>query len=108
MATDDGGSIVVEIDENEPGFEIATRESANGSVVEARRRFDESLTEIKKAAETALQAFTADGPWKPAGVELEFGVRFNAQVGAVIAKKSLEGHLKVKLIWGDRSSPENQ
>lgn len=100
MASDDGASIFVEIEETEPGFEIATR--GDGVIAEARRRFDESLGDIKHAAESALRTFAADGPFKPSGVEIEFGVRFNAEVGAVIAKTALEGHLVVKLSWADR------
>ena len=101
IATDDGHSVIVEVDETELGFEMATR--GDGAVAEARRRFNESLAGVKEAAEAALRTFTAEGPSSPSGVEIEFGVRFNAEAGAVIAKTSMEGHMVVKLTWEDRS-----
>ena len=35
----------------------------------------------------------------PEQVEVEFGVRLNAEAGAVIARTQAEGHLQVKLTW---------
>jgi len=36
----------------------------------------------------------------------EFGVKFNATAGAVIAKTSAEGHLTVTLTWSRRDVKE--
>jgi Trypsin-co-occurring domain 1 len=38
-------------------------------------------------------------PRRPDDLEVEFGVRLNAEAGAVIAKTQAEGHLKVELAW---------
>jgi hypothetical protein len=95
IATEDNHFVVVEVDDTEPGFELAARE---GAIVQAKRKFEESLKDVRVAAESALGVFTA-GTLNPDGVEVEFGVRLNAEAGAVIAKTSVEGHLMVKLIW---------
>lgn len=39
---------------------------------------------------------------KPDRLELEFGLRLDAEVGAVIAKASGQTHLKVTLSWEAR------
>ena len=92
---EDGGSVVVEMDETEPGFELVSRD---GPVAAARRRFEEALSGVRGAAEAALRAFR-DGALRPDEIEIEFGVRLNAETGAVIAKTAVEGHLTVKLTW---------
>ena len=38
-------------------------------------------------------------PRRSDDLEVESGVRLNAEAGAVIAKTQAEGHLKVKLAW---------
>jgi NTP-dependent ternary system trypsin peptidase co-occuring protein len=90
-----GGQVVVEVDDREPGFQLATKK---GAIAEAKRHFEDSLAEVREAATAALRVFR-DGELGLDGVEIEFGVRMNAEVGAVIAKSAVEGHLKVKLVW---------
>lgn len=90
-----GGFILVEVDDTEPGFE---RVSRDGSIIKAKETFEKALEDVKVAAQSALQVMTS-GPHSPEGVEVEFGVRLNAEAGAVVAKASLEGHLKVTLSW---------
>jgi hypothetical protein len=89
------GAILVEVDATEPGFERAT---LKGAIMESPKRFEESLANMGRAVASALEV-VRNGSANPDGVEIEFGVRLNAEVGAVIAKTSLEGHLMVKLIW---------
>jgi hypothetical protein len=93
-----GQPVVVEVDTREPGFRPA---GAGKAIAEARARFEEALGGVHDAAEAALRVFR-DGRLKPDGVEIEFGVKLNAEAGAVIAKTAVEGHLLVKLSW----SPE--
>lgn len=100
--TGDGDGIVVEIAENDAGFLRAA--SADGSVARAAATFDGALRDVARAADSALRTFR-DGPLKPDAVELEFGIKLNAEVGAVIAKSALEGHLAVKLSWS--STPQD-
>jgi Trypsin-co-occurring domain 1 len=96
------GAVVVEVDSQEPGFQSIARKP--GQVIyDAGSRFEDALENVRNAAVSALAKFR-DEVLDPDQVEIEFGVRFNAEAGAVIAKTSAEGHLVVKLAWS--RSPE--
>ncbi|MFC4534006.1 CU044_2847 family protein [Sphaerisporangium dianthi] len=94
----DDGSVIVEIDEADRGGFQSASISDDGIVFEAHARFEDALQNIKKAAAKTL-AILREDVLKPDDVELEFGVKFNAAVGAVIAKTSTEAHMTVKLSW---------
>lgn len=92
------GSIVVESDDDDPGMEAVSR---GGDLIgTATAKLEDSFQQVRDAAEAALAALRG-GDLKPDAVELEFGVKLNAAAGAVIAKTSVEGHLKVKMTWGE-------
>lgn len=38
---------------------------------------------------------------KPQEFELEFGIKIDAEVGALVSKVSSEGNLKIKMVWRD-------
>ncbi|HEY9736792.1 MAG TPA: CU044_2847 family protein [Trichocoleus sp.] len=38
-------------------------------------------------------------PQKPSEVELEFGIKIDGDAGAIVAKNSSEGNLRIKLVW---------
>ena len=38
-------------------------------------------------------------PEKPSEFELEFGIKIDAEAGAIVSKVSTEGNLKIKLVW---------
>jgi len=92
FATANGGFVVVEADADEPGVQRASRQ---GGIIDVKRRFEDSLADVRNAADSALAVFRS-GSLRPDGVEIEFGVRLNA----------VEGHLMVRLTWGkDESTP---
>jgi hypothetical protein len=96
------GTIVVESDDREPGFRSVSR---SGEIFhDAAGRFEDAFHNVREAAQSALAALRG-GDLNPDAVELEFGVKLNAAAGAVIAKTSVEGHLKVKMTWGQPSPP---
>ncbi|HEY8373647.1 MAG TPA: CU044_2847 family protein [Pseudonocardiaceae bacterium] len=98
----DGDSVLVEVDENEPGM---TRASRAKEVVEAAASsLGSALAGVRKAASEAVRRFR-DMDARPDEVQIEFGVRLNAQAGAVIAKSGVDGHLKVKLTWRRMDGP---
>lgn len=74
------------------------RAARSTGIIDVRQRFDEALENVRDAAVGALEIFR-DGRLNPDAVEVEFGVRLNAEVGAVIAKTATEGHLVVRLKW---------
>lgn len=89
----DGGSVVVEV-EVEPGLERASAPS--GVLRKATTTFEHALSEVRAAAGAALAQFRDLGPDE---VELKFGVKLDAQAGAVIARTGLQGQFEVKLKW---------
>lgn len=92
----DGERVLVEVGEQEPGVVEASRA---GDVIEAGvASLGAALSQVRDAAAEALRQFR-ELPSGPDEVQLEFGVRLNAQAGAVIAKTGAEGHFKVKLTW---------
>ncbi|GAA3935133.1 CU044_2847 family protein [Actinomadura viridis] len=93
----DQGSIVVEMDQDDPGFEMVSR--VDDVIGQSRTRLEDALKSVRGMAESALTALK-DVSVTPDTVELEFGVKLNAAAGAVIARTSVEGHMKVKLTWG--------
>jgi len=95
FASNSNQPIIVQMDDSEPGIGLATR---HGPILEAKKRFEEALQDVEGAAETVLRIFR-EGRLRPDGLEVEFGVRLNAEFGAVIAKTAMEGHFVVRLVW---------
>ena len=89
----------------EPGG--ARHVNRDNDAVRASRTFEQSLGAVRSAAESALRVLR-DGALKPDGVEIEFGVKMSAEVGAVITKGAAEGHLVVKLSWSSASGPAEE
>ena len=96
------GQVVVEVSETEPGVRPAGRGS--GQIADVGRRFEDALSEVRDAAASALEVFR-DGRLNPDEVTITFGVRLNAEAGAVIAKTTVEGHLTVELKWASAGAP---
>jgi hypothetical protein len=91
-----GGRVLVEVDDQEPGVARASR--VDDMVVQAKQSLEPALDSIRAMANVALEKLR-DLAERPDELEVEFGVRLNAEVGAVIAKTQAEGHLKVRLAW---------
>ncbi|MET8849222.1 CU044_2847 family protein [Amycolatopsis sp. NPDC004625] len=99
---DGGGSVVVEV-EGEPGLEHASVPS--GVLRKATTTFEHALGEVRVAAAAALAQFRGLGPDE---VELKFGVKLDAQAGAVIARTGLQGQFEVKLKWVRDGEPSTE
>ncbi|OLF14666.1 CU044_2847 family protein [Actinophytocola xanthii] len=93
---DDENDVLVEVDLDQP--EIGPVSRAGDLIRSASTSFDGALAHVRKAASVALASFR-DMDVRPDDVEVEFGVKLNAQAGAVIARTGVDGHLKVKLTW---------
>jgi hypothetical protein len=96
------GSVVAEVDSREPGFQSISRKPG-GVIYDVKGKFDEVLDSGHDAAASTSTKFR-DKVLDPEHVEIEFGMRFNAEAGAVIAKTSAEGHLSVMLTWSRQAS----
>jgi len=88
-------SIAVEIESDESGFEAAAAKNVRRWSAE---QFGAALARGRRAAEEALEQFRSMAR-PPAEIEIELGVKFVAEAGAVLAKTATEGHLVVKLTW---------
>jgi Trypsin-co-occurring domain 1 len=100
-----GGSVLVEIDE-QPGVARAGR--AGAVLREARTTFEQAVGEVRDAAAAALAQLTAMTR-APDEVELKFGIKLDAEVGAVIARTGIQGQFEVKLKWRrDESTVDGQ
>jgi hypothetical protein len=98
----DSGSVVVEIGEDEPGFELVDRDSV---IADTKKKLESAFADVRDGAEAALRVFRG-GSLNPDAVEVEFGVKLNAEAGAIIAKTSVEGHFQVKLAWTSGQRPD--
>ena len=95
---EDGGSIVVEVDEPEaPGGVM--RAARPGEVMEkAHQSFEAALDRIRPAASTIIKKLRGlHDP--PDEVEVEFGLKMSAEAGAVVAAAGAEANYKVTLTW---------
>jgi hypothetical protein len=92
----DGSDLLVEVDDQEPGIQRASR--TDDFIIQAKQSLDGAMDHIRAMATVTLTKLR-DLPRQPDNLEVEFGVRLNAEVGAVIAKTQAEGHIKVKLTW---------
>ncbi|MEV6522268.1 CU044_2847 family protein [Longispora sp. NPDC051575] len=93
---DAGDAVLVEVEFDGPDISPVSR--AGDVIQSATGSFGTALTQVRKAASVALETFR-DMDVRPDEVEVEFGVKFNAQAGAVIAKTGVDGHLTIKLKW---------
>ncbi|MFK0109101.1 CU044_2847 family protein [Streptomyces sp. NPDC091217] len=93
---DGDGFLVVEVAEDGPGVVEVSR--LGNAVVEAATSFEEGIDRIRTAAASALRRLR-DMPSRPDEVCLEFGMQFNAEFGAVLAKSGGEAHLNVTMTW---------
>jgi hypothetical protein len=89
-----GGSVIAEMD-GSPGVSRAGRQ---GVLETARGTLEGALTDVRDAAAAALDQFRGMAQ-KPHEVEITFGVKLDAQAGAIIARTGMQGHFEVKVKW---------
>jgi hypothetical protein len=96
---EDGNSILVEVEEAEgPGMVPAGRRGEKGAPERAQQTFEDAVEKIRPAATAITKKLRAlHDP--PDQVAVEFGLKLNAQAGAIIAAASTEANYKVTLTW---------
>jgi hypothetical protein len=97
----DGGSVVVELDDSRG----VSRVSLQSTLDKAKTTLESSLSEVRDLAAVALGKFREMSS-RPDEVEIKFGVKLDAQAGAVIARTGMQGHFEVKLKWKQDEEPE--
>lgn len=86
----------MEVSDDAPGLERISRDHEPGEVVRAGRRLEEALAHVRPSLRAVADTVRS---LAPDSYEVEFGMKFNAESGVVIAKTALEGHFTVKLQW---------
>jgi hypothetical protein len=89
-------TVLVEVADDEPGIERAAL--IDDVVVKAGASLDTAMDQVRAVANATIGK-VHELAREPEQVEVEFGIRLNAEVGAVIARTQTEGHLQVKLTW---------
>src|SRR5436853_7267537 len=95
---EDGGIIIVEVDEPETGGTTRAARRPGEIAEEAKETFEQALNKIRPATEKVITTHRGLAH-KPDEIEMEFGFSLNAVVGAVIASASTEASYKVTLRW---------
>jgi hypothetical protein len=90
-----GGVLRVEVDDTQAA---GNRPVGLGVVDKARQSLEAALTEVMPGV-NALMAHLQELASKPDEFGVEFGIKFTAEAGALIAKTALEGNIKVSLKW---------
>jgi hypothetical protein len=67
-------------------------------LVDAKTTLEGAPSEVRDAAAATIAQFQ-DMARKTDEVEIEFGVKLNAEAGAIIAKTGMEGHFQVTVRW---------
>src|SRR6516225_9377689 len=93
---EEGGSIVVEIDEPETGGTV--RAGREDKIEQARETFEEALNKVLPATKTVIEK-VRNMASKPDEIEVTFGVNLSTMAGAVIASVSTAANFSVTVRW---------
>lgn len=91
-----GNSISVEVEDVEGNLIPAA--SPNEVITRASQTFEDTLEKIKPAANVMITKLR-ELSHSPDEVQVEFGIKFSAEVGAIISSVSGEANYKVTLMW---------
>jgi hypothetical protein len=101
-----GGSVLVEIDENAGSGPAMRGLGKDRSTVTDRtdKTFEEATATVAPAARSLLARLRAtDDPADE--ISIEFGVQLSAQTGAFIASVAVEANFRVSMTWRGSSGP---
>lgn len=91
-----GGFLAVEVDGADG--RVMRGSPSSDALVEASDTFEAALENVRSAAEGILDQLRSLAQ-PPDEVAIEFGVKMNAETGAIIAKASGEANFKINLTW---------
>jgi Trypsin-co-occurring domain 1 len=95
-----GVPVLVEAEEDDYGVERVSR--ASDGVLKAAKGLEDAMGTARATILSALAAFDGLGFRE---LSLEFGLKLNAEAGALIAKAGAEAQLTVTAIWGPEAGP---
>jgi len=94
----DGGAIVVEVDEPAPKGGVVRAARPGEIAARAGQTFEDTLEKIKPAAQAIIAKLRGLSD-PPDEIGVEFGVKLSAEAGAFVASASAEANYKVTLKW---------
>jgi hypothetical protein len=101
---DDGGSVVIEVNEPPDGTVMRGLGKDRSALVEqADKTFEDATAAITPAARSLITRLRSMDD-APDEVGVEFGVQLSAQTGAFIASVAAEANFKVSMTWRRRAA----
>jgi len=94
---EDGNSVIVEVNELEPAGGI-TRVGRADEIAKASQTFESAIERIKPGAEVIIAKLRSLSE-PPDEVEVAFGLKLDAKIGAFIASSGIEANYTVTLKW---------
>jgi Trypsin-co-occurring domain 1 len=96
---DEGGSVLVEVDEPPAGPTVRGLGQDRSKLVEQAGQTFENATAAVTPAARSLIARLRSASDPPDEVGIEFGLQLSAQAGAFIASAATEANFKVSMTW---------
>jgi hypothetical protein len=94
----DGGSIVIEVDE--PESQGTIRAGRGDAVVKAKETLEEALNHVLPVTKSVTEKLRSIEN-RPDGIEISFGVKLTTRFGAIIAVGA-EANFGVKVHWTEK------
>jgi hypothetical protein len=98
---DDGGSVLVQVDEAAAGGPVTRGISDRHVTALASHTFEQAISRVQPAAQALITQLRALAD-VPDEVGVEFGLELSAEAGAFIAAASAAANFKVSLTWHRR------
>jgi hypothetical protein len=93
---EEGGSIVIEIDEPETGGTV--RAGREDTIEKAKETFEEALNKVPPATKTVVEKLRSMAS-RPDEIEVTFGINLSTMVGAFIASATVAANFGVTVRW---------
>lgn len=102
---EDGGSILVEVDEPETRGGITRAARPGELAVKATQTFESAIEKIKPTTEIIINKLRGLSS-APDKLSVEFGLKMSAEAGALIAAASAEANYKITLTWNKEKTSD--
>lgn len=95
---EDGGTILVEIDEPDGAGKTERVARAKKTIEKAKQSFEKALDNVEPAANAVISKLKGLIE-QPDEIGVEFGIKLSMESGVVIASAGIEANFKVTLKW---------
>lgn len=97
---EDGGSVVVEV--NEPEIGGTVRAGRGDKIDKAKNTFEEAFNKVLPVTKSVIEKLRSVAD-KPDEIEVSFGINLGTEAGAFIASASVEANFGVTVRWSGAS-----